>query len=158
MNSQPFSHYILLLLGVYQILFGFFGFYVLIEMYYSSFFVDAFLTSIITVSFYLLSILAGVLLISNKSFKLSYLNQALQTVQFYIAGIGFFYSAGSHLGVGIAVRETVELFHEFSAIHVACYIRIGAESTDTYILLNLMAVLMIMLLMKIESISKKHLN
>ena len=113
---------------------------------------DLFKSILITLTFILLSVVAGINILKTKTTKglyLSLINYSLQIVQLKMAGFYFFYSVGPYLGIGFVKKVNQELSFwweasEFIFINIARFVN---DKIGYFFSFNFVAILFIIILL-----------
>lgn len=142
-------HYIIIFLGVYQLLGGLYGltlvftsspFYVLKNLLYF----------VIIISLFIYSTFCGIKLIRgkqlSKGIKHSLINQYLQLIQFEILGNGLYYVAGCYLALGFSDTPKLHLITHFSIFNSSCFISFLANSNEITLSLNIVSFVIVIFL------------
>lgn len=93
-------------LGLYQVFGGFYGIYAL----FSSF---SFLNMFVSLPFIVLLLFSGIWLLidlNQKSYKLAFYNQLIQTIQFKLYGYGLMYASGFYLSLAYDAWSIEQLY------------------------------------------------
>jgi len=141
-------------LALYQILAGVFGFYLFFQQPLS-YIMSNFLIFIIIAGLFLFSILCGIILFQKdkgRGINLSLINQILQLFQIQILGYGFSYIAGVYLGVGFSDTPDIHFLTKSSLFESSCYISLGTNNYEISILLNIVALVLVILLLKTKNL------
>lgn len=157
LNKIVANKYIAWGLGVYQVLAGIFGFYLVFQQPFMHI-LRNFLIFAVIMGLFLFSIISGLYLFGkrqNKGVKLSFINQVLQLFQFSILGFGFYYVAGCYLGIGFTDTPEMQFLFRDSLFRSSCFINFKTGNYEISIVLNLVALLLVVYLSRLKKLNLK---
>lgn len=112
------------------------------------------LNIILFVPFTLLLLLADLnllLLKGKKPYRLTITNQLLKIVQFQIGGLGFLYSAGVYLSLGMDAPDIGHVFVSVRSWTFTCLLRLNAIEPAFYLAINFIPMLIILIVVLLKN-------
>ena len=145
------NKYILMAIGVYQIIGGLFGFIGFTKLKMSDL-VENFLLVLIIFGYFIFVIISGITLLRQKwirGIKLTQINQFLQVITVKIIGFGFLFSSSIYMGIGFSDTPNLHLITKFSFLRSVCHFWINDGSSEISIMINIVPVAIILILSRI---------
>ena len=133
-------------LGLYQVFGAFYGIYAL----FSSF---SFLNMFVSLPFIVLLLFSGIWLLidlNQKSYKLAFYNQLIQTIQFKLFGYGLMYASGFYLSLATDTWSIEQIYLDIRSWTFIFYIFLNSSENNFHLAINLVpiVILLFMILFK----------
>ena len=145
------NKYVLMVIGVYQIIGGLFGFtgFTKLKMVDLA---DNYLLVLIISGYFTFAIISGITLLRQKwiqGIRLTQINQFLQVITVKIIGFGFLFSSSIYMGIGFSDTPNLHFITKFSFLRSVCHFWINNANSEISIMINIVPVVIILLLSRI---------